>query len=76
MRPGRWLKTVDQYYYGQRNDFTHAGVGYQLDSIVQSLEVNIARRFTFAEQAFFQRWWNEQNEERRNVTNLQGERAR
>ena len=20
-----WLKTVDQYYYGQRNDFAHAG---------------------------------------------------
>ena len=68
MRPGRWLKTVDQYYYGQRNDFTHAGVGYQLDSIVQSLDVNPDRRFTFAEQAFFQRWWNEQTAERRNVT--------
>jgi hypothetical protein len=21
-----WLKTVDQYFYGQRNDFAHAGV--------------------------------------------------
>ena len=59
---------MDQYFYGQRNDFAHAGVGYSLDTIVQSLEVNPDRKFTFAEQAFFQRWWNEQNEERRNVT--------
>lgn len=63
-----WLKTVDQYFYGQRNDFQHASVGNALDTIVQSLEVNPDRRFTFAEQAFFQRWWNEQNDERRNVT--------
>jgi lysosomal alpha-mannosidase len=34
-----WLKTVDQYYYGQRNDFQQSGVGYSLDTIVQSLEV-------------------------------------
>ena len=34
-----WLKTVDQYFYGQRNDFASAGVTYSLDTIVQALEV-------------------------------------
>ena len=57
-----WLKTVDQYFYGQRNDFASAGVTYSLDTIVQALEVDPSRRFTFAEQAFFQRWWREQDD--------------
>ena len=45
-----WLKTVDQYFYGQRNDFASAGVTYSLDTIVQALEVGPTRRFTFADE--------------------------
>ena len=41
---------MDQYYYGQANAFSQHGVQYSLDTIVQSLEVNKDRHFTFAEQ--------------------------
>jgi alpha-mannosidase len=58
-----WLKTVDQYYYGLRQDIQPAGVQYTLDTIVMSLLANPHRRFTFAEMAFFERWWNQQDED-------------
>ena len=32
-----WLKTVDQYYYGHRNDLQRAGVQYIIDSVIQAL---------------------------------------
>ena len=32
-----WLKTVDQYYYGHRNDIQRAGVQYIIDSVIQAL---------------------------------------
>uniref|UniRef100_A0A667WC52 Alpha-mannosidase n=1 Tax=Myripristis murdjan TaxID=586833 RepID=A0A667WC52_9TELE len=52
-----WLKTVDQYYYGDRNDIQHAGVQYILDSVVDQLLKNPDRRFIYVETAFFFRWW-------------------
>ncbi|KAG7274498.1 hypothetical protein CRUP_025691 [Coryphaenoides rupestris] len=55
-----WLKTVDQYYYGGRNDIQHAGVQYILDSVVQQLLQNPDRRFIYVETAFFYRWWKRQ----------------
>lgn len=32
-----WLKTVDQYYYGERSYIQKAGVQYIIDSVVQEL---------------------------------------
>jgi alpha-mannosidase len=58
-----WLKTVDQYYYGLRQDIQPAGVQYTLDTILMSLSSDRHRRFTFAEMAFFERWWNQQDED-------------
>ncbi|CAF0769192.1 unnamed protein product [Adineta ricciae] len=58
-----WLKTVDQYYYGARNNIQHAGVQYVLDSLVHALEDNPDRRFIYVEMAFFWRWWNQQTDE-------------
>jgi alpha-mannosidase len=58
-----WLKTVDQYYYGLRQDIQPAGIQYTLDTIIMSLAANPNRRFTFAEMAFFERWWNQQDED-------------
>ncbi|XP_049645255.1 lysosomal alpha-mannosidase [Suncus etruscus] len=55
-----WLKTVDQYFYGIRNDIQHAGVQYILDSVVSELLANPARRFVYVEMAFFTRWWRQQ----------------
>ncbi|KAM8880161.1 lysosomal alpha-mannosidase isoform 2-T2 [Spinachia spinachia] len=56
-----WLKTVDQYFYGGRNDIQHAGVQYILDSVVDQLLKNPDRRFIYVETAFFYRWWKQQS---------------
>jgi len=56
-----WLKTVDQYYIGLNNTIQNAAVKYVLDSVVAALARNPDRKFTYVEQAFFQRWWREQD---------------
>ncbi|KAL2086870.1 hypothetical protein ACEWY4_017929 [Coilia grayii] len=69
-----WLKTVDQYYYGDRNDIQHAGVQYILDSVVEELQKDPTRRFIYVESAFFYRWWKQQKQAtRRIVTQLVNE---
>uniref|UniRef100_W8C2M5 Alpha-mannosidase n=2 Tax=Ceratitis capitata TaxID=7213 RepID=W8C2M5_CERCA len=55
-----WLKTVDQYYYGSRNNIQQAGVEYILDNVIQELLKNANRRFIYVESAFFFKWYNEQ----------------
>ncbi|KAK9506079.1 hypothetical protein O3M35_008077 [Rhynocoris fuscipes] len=57
-----WLKTKDQYYYGQRLDIQEAGVEYILDSVVEALLENPDRRFIYVETAFFWQWWQEQTQ--------------
>ena len=60
-----WLKTVDQYYYGAKNGIQHAGVQYILDSVIPELLKDPKRHFIYVEIAFFERWWNEQDESMR-----------
>ncbi|CAM4947282.1 unnamed protein product [Rotaria socialis] len=62
-----WLKTVDQYFYGARNDIQHAAVQYILDSVIPALVENPDRRFIYVEMAFFWRWWLEQTEDMKNT---------
>ncbi|GAB4847549.1 hypothetical protein Ancab_026609 [Ancistrocladus abbreviatus] len=62
-----WLKTVDQYYVGSYNSIQHGCIENVLDSVVEALHRDPNRKFVFAEQAFFQRWWATQNEEIREV---------
>uniref|UniRef100_A0A8K9X609 Alpha-mannosidase n=1 Tax=Oncorhynchus mykiss TaxID=8022 RepID=A0A8K9X609_ONCMY len=62
-----WLKTVDQYFYGDRNDIQHAGVQYILDSVVDQLLKNPDRRFIYVETAFFYRWWKQQTDDMQNT---------
>lgn len=62
-----WLKTVDQYFYGDRNDIQHAGVQYILDSVVDQLLKNPQRRFIYVETAFFYRWWKRQDQDMRDT---------
>ncbi|KAM0950051.1 putative alpha-mannosidase [Dioscorea sansibarensis] len=57
-----WLKTVDQYFVGSNNSIQGACVNNVLDSMVDALLKNPDRKFVFAEQAFFQRWWSEKSE--------------
>ncbi|CAF1277182.1 unnamed protein product, partial [Adineta ricciae] len=62
-----WLKTVDQYFYGARNDIQHAAVQYILDSVIPALIENPDRRFVYVEIAFFWRWWIQQTEDMQNT---------
>lgn len=62
-----WLKTVDQYYLGLRQDIQPAAVQYVLDTVVQSLAASPDRRFTYAEMAFFTRWWAQQDQPTRDL---------
>jgi alpha-mannosidase len=55
------LKTVDQYYVGSNNTIQNARVQYILDTVLTALQANPARKFVYVEQAFFQRWWREQD---------------
>ncbi|XP_033225890.1 lysosomal alpha-mannosidase-like [Belonocnema kinseyi] len=57
-----WLKTVDEYYYGNQNNIQKAGVQYILDSVIQSLQENPERRFIYVESAYLFKWWDKQNE--------------
>lgn len=69
-----WLKTVDQYFYGSRNDIQHAGVQYILDSVIPELLSDPTKRFIYVEMAFFARWWREQdNTMKENVRKLVNE---
>lgn len=51
------LKTPDEYYYGSKEYIQRARVRDILLSIVHELSFNINRRFSYIEQAFFQRFW-------------------
>ncbi|XP_041566330.1 lysosomal alpha-mannosidase-like isoform X2 [Drosophila elegans] len=62
-----WLKTVDQSYYGYKNDIHHAGVQYILDSVVTQLIQDPKRRFIQVETAFFAKWWKVQSETMKKV---------
>ncbi len=69
-----WLKTVDQYYYGANNGQQTASVQYVLDTVVDELLKDPARRFVYVEIAYFYRWWNEQNNiTKQSVRNLVNE---
>lgn len=56
-----WLKTVDQYYFGHRNNIQLAGVSSIIDSVIQALLANPDRKFIQVESAFFARWWEGQD---------------
>ncbi|CAN6472467.1 unnamed protein product [Victoria cruziana] len=56
-----WLKTIDQYFVGTNNSIQGACVENVLDSVFSALLADKNRKFVFAEQAFFQRWWRKQS---------------
>ena len=63
-----WLKTVDEYFYGLRNDIQNAGVQYILDSVVRALHRNPERKFIYVEVGFFYRWWKNADDLMKNIT--------
>uniref|UniRef100_A0A6P7FYD5 alpha-mannosidase n=1 Tax=Diabrotica virgifera virgifera TaxID=50390 RepID=A0A6P7FYD5_DIAVI len=62
-----WLKTIEDYFYGERNDIHNAGVQYVLDSVLQALRQNDKRRYIQVETAFFWKWWQIQPENKREL---------
>ncbi|CAL8126674.1 unnamed protein product [Orchesella dallaii] len=62
-----WLKTVDQYYYGDNNKIQLGAVQYTLDSVVSELQKSPDRRFIYVESAFFWRWWTNQDAEMQGI---------
>lgn len=64
-----WLKTVDQYFYGTKNEFANVGVRYIFDSVLDELEKDARRRFIFVETGFFNLWWKNVNETKKHRFN-------
>ena len=62
-----WLKTYTEYYWGDKQGIQAAGVQTILNSVVEALVVNPARRFVFAEMSFFAVWYRQQREEKKAI---------
>ena len=62
-----WLKTVDEYFYGAERLIQAGSVQYILDTVIDELQKNPNRTFIYVEIAFFKRWWDEKNNDVRNV---------
>lgn len=60
-----WLKTIDEYYYGTKSYVQKAQVKYIISSVIDALRENPKRRFIQVETAFLHKWWQEQDEEKR-----------
>lgn len=57
-----WIKTVDQYYYGAKPALVPVGVQYIYNTVVDELEKNPERRFSFAETGFLWRWYSDHSD--------------
>ena len=55
-----WQITVDQYFFQE--------VYYVVDTVVDELVKDPKRHFIYVETGFFARWWDEQPDNRRNLT--------
>ncbi|XP_049857093.1 lysosomal alpha-mannosidase-like [Schistocerca gregaria] len=62
-----WLKTVDQYYYGLKQDVQVAKVKDIIDTALDELKKNSDRRFIYVETAFLWKWWLQNDEDRRQL---------
>ena len=62
-----WLKTVDEYFYGAERLIQAGSVQYILDTTIDELHKNPNRTFIYVEIAFFKRWWDEQNDEKKEI---------
>lgn len=58
-----WIATADSYFNGN----WRGCVKCIIDAVVAGLQKNPARKFVYVEQYFFQKWWNLQNEEKKNI---------
>jgi len=57
-----WLKTVDEYYTGSKQNIAVASVESIITTVVEALIEDPRRKFTFVEMKFFSMWWVRQSE--------------
>jgi hypothetical protein len=50
-----------------KSEQLNAAVQYILDTVIQELQLNESRTFSYVEIAFFSRWWKEQSQATQNV---------
>lgn len=62
-----WVKTVDEYFTGYRPGNSHASVELILDEVIEALQENERRKFTYVEMKFFTMWYYEQNDKTKQV---------
>jgi hypothetical protein len=60
-----WLKTVDEYYYGENMGTHNANVSKIYDTVYAALKENKERKFSLVEMKFFSMWWEHQDENKK-----------
>ena len=66
-----WIKTIDEYYSGTKQDAQHAVVNLILETTIDELLKDPKRRFTYVEMKFFTMWyWRQTKEMQNNVKKL------
>ena len=58
-----WIKTVDEYYVGADQTRTPAEVNLIISTVIEELEKNEDRKFTYVEMKFFHMWYTRQDQE-------------
>uniref|UniRef100_A0A914IEA3 Alpha-mannosidase n=1 Tax=Globodera rostochiensis TaxID=31243 RepID=A0A914IEA3_GLORO len=62
-----WLKTADDYYTGTNAAIVPVGVQFILNTVIEELERDPSRRFSFAETGFLHRWLIDHGKAQRNA---------
>ena len=60
-----WLKTVDEYFTGSRQDLDEGNVENILDTVIVELTADPSKRYTHAEMKYFQMWWSLQTDQKK-----------
>ena len=61
-----WLSTLEEYFNGEHLDFYLGSINSMLTTVVQELEKDPKRTFTYAEMKFLKMWWDKQNDDKKN----------
>ena len=59
---GGWMKSFDEYYSGANVDAIRAAAKPILDSVVDELDKDFTRKFTFVDMKFFYTWYKNLNQ--------------
>ena len=54
--PG-YKKTMDEYFYGWRNDIQNVTISKIISNVIPQLTLSKDRRFVYVEVVYFRKWW-------------------